>query len=331
MSVSPIIRYRNGPDDRGVSRQSRVAYAATRRLVRPFIASAPITMQSIRVAVLLDRIAGVLREPCNIFRERVQLDGFPLEIVRPEGEHRDMRDGVVLYFHGGAFLCCGLNTHRRVVASIAKRTRMPVVSVDYRQLPRTRIEGSTADCLAAYRWLLDQGARGENVVFAGDSAGGFLTFSTALAAREAGLPLPAGLIGLSPLLNLDCSDRRYFRNAHRDPFTTVRAVAAVCRLASGHRRRVDPMQSPVNRDLSGLPPTLLMAGETEVLLADAELMARRLARADVACTLEIWRGQVHAFPALYPDLPESRAALREVAAFITERIGSDVRRSDRIA
>ena len=169
-------------------------------------------------------------------------------------------------------MCCGLNTHRPVVASIAKRTGLPVLHIAYRQLPSTSISGSVDDCLDAYRWLLEQGALPEKVVFVGDSAGGFLVFATALAAVSAGLEVRAGLVGLSPLLDLDCTTKSVHANARRDVIAPVSALMAIGKLGG-------QTNSPVDGDLAALPPSLLIAAESEVLRVDSEVMAQRLAAA----------------------------------------------------
>ena len=217
---------------------------------------------------------------------------------------------------GGGFAVCGLRTHRGVAASLARRTGLPVVNVEYRQMPTCGIDNSIEDCILAYRWLLRHGAEPGRIVFAGDSAGGFLTFATALRAREIGLPLPAGLVGLSALLDLDHAAKADYVNAGRDAYIPVRGVEAVVRLGAAVDGVVDPKLSPVNGDLAGLPPVLLIAAEDELLRYDTELMAHRLTAAGVPVQVELWRGQVHAFMSFVPTMPESRAALGRVARFV---------------
>ncbi|MCX5042217.1 alpha/beta hydrolase [Aldersonia sp. NBC_00410] len=303
----------------GPSPQSRIVLELCRRVIRPAVRVAPVTSLGLRAAFLIEALAGVRGVPSGIACDRVRLPELRLEVVRPVDRMAHHGDGVVLYFHGGGFVACGTNTHRSVVAGLARRTGMPVINVEYRQLPKTNIAGSVRDCLTAYRWLLDQGADPRKVVFAGDSAGGFLVFATALKAIEEGLPRPAGLVGMSPLLDLDCADKFTHANAKLDAFVAVRGLAAVCRLGGAVDGVIDPLLSPVNGALAKLPPALLLCAEDEVLRCDAELMSKRLRRARVSTELQLWRGQVHAFPALAPNLPESRAALAGVARFIRSR------------
>ncbi len=86
-----------------------------------------------------------------------------------------------------------------------------------------------------------------------------------------------------------------------------------------------PHHSPVNADLAGLPPSLIMCGESEVLRVDAELMTERLEEAGVPCTLSIWEGQVHAFPVLSELSPQSREAVDVIVGFVTEAVAASVR------
>lgn len=303
----------------GVSLQSRIVLELCRRVVRPVVRVAPITAAGVRAAFLIDVLAGLRRIPGGIACDHVQLPDLRLEIVRQVDRMAQHNDGVVLYFHGGGFVTCGTNTHRPVVADLSRRTAMPVVNVGYRQLPKTKIAGSVEDCLTAYRWLLAQGADPTKIVFAGDSAGGFLVFATALKAIEEGLPAPAGLIGISPLLDLDCTEKFAHGNAKLDAFVAMPGLAAVCQLGAAVDGVIDPLLSPVNGALAELPPTLLVSAEDEVLRCDAELMAARLWEAGVRAELQLWRGQVHAFPALAPQLPESRAVLAGITRFVRAR------------
>jgi acetyl esterase/lipase len=208
------------------------------------------------------------------------------------------------------------------VSRIAEACRLPVLSVGYRQLPTVRLAGSVRDCLSVYRNLLAEGFDPARIVLAGDSAGGYLAFATALAAATEGLPGPAGIVALSPWLDFDCATKLAHPNAARDAYAPAQRLPLLAKLL-GVDPDVDPRLSPVNGDLAGLPPVLLIASECEMLRCDAELMAERLAAADVPVTLQIWAGQVHAFPVLGDLLPESTAAIQEVGAFVRGVAGTD--------
>ncbi|MFD3462097.1 alpha/beta hydrolase [Nocardia fluminea] len=298
------------------STSSRVLMGACLGLIGPLLRTVPINRATIPVgAVAVDLLSRLRPEPQGIEREQIQLADFKMEMVRPAGGSRALRHGAVLYMHGGGFAVCGLQTHRAIVAGLARRTGLPVLNVEYRQLPGS-IDASVDDCVLAYRWLLRHGADPARIVFAGDSAGGFLTFATAIRSREIGLPLPAGLVGLSPLLDLDYRAKEGYVNVNRDAYIPLKGLEAVVHLGAEHAGPLDPALSPVNADLAGMPPVLLIAAEDELLRYDCELMAHRLTAAGVPNTLELWRGQVHAFMSILPSMPESRSALGRVAKFV---------------
>jgi acetyl esterase/lipase len=293
----------------GVSVQARLVSAAARLVVRPLLTYWPLTEWALFPLALLDTAAGLLPAPRGVRYEKADLDGCTGEWVRPKNVSGD---GVLLYFHGGAFVTCGIATHRHAVARMAEACGMPALSVAYRQLPAVPLAGSVADCLAAYRHLLAEGYRPDRIVLAGDSAGGCLAFATALGAQAAGLPRPAAIVALSPWLDFDAAAKLAHPNADRDAYAPVRRLPALATLLGA----TEPASSPVNGELAGLPPVLLITAESEMLRCDAELMAERLAAADVQVTLQIWSGQIHAFPVLGDLLPESTAAIHEIAEFV---------------
>ncbi len=306
MSVEAVVDQRTE-----VSLRARLTFTAARLMLRPLLAHWPLNIWGLLPLPLIEAAASLLPTPSQVEYEHVEFAGFTGEWVRPA----DAGDGVVLYFHGGAFVTCGVATHRHAVSRIAQACGLPVLSVAYRQLPIVRLTGSVEDCVSVYRALLESGVDAERIVLAGDSAGGYLAFATALAAAAEGLPTPSGIVALSPWLDFDCAAKLAHPNAERDAYAPASRLPALARLL-GVDPAADPRMSVVNGDLRDLPPVLLIAAESEMLRCDAELMAERLAEADVPVTLQIWTGQVHAFPVLGDLLPESTAAIREIGDFV---------------
>ncbi len=305
----------------GSSLTSRMLLLACRSFVGPFVRHYPVTPLTMPAArMLVDGLSALRPGPTGVEREQVWLNGFRMEILRPAGARKALRDGAVMYMHGGGFFLCGLDTHRPIAAAIARRTGLAVVNVEYRQLPGITIAESVQDCLTAYRWLMRHGVDPARIVFAGDSAGGYLSFVTAMRAIEAGLPSPAGLVGLSPLLDLDCAAKKDYMNVGRDAYIPLCGLEQVVEHGAKVGGLLDPALSPVNGALASLPPALLIVGEDELLRYDCELMAERLTAAGVPNSLELWRGQVHAFMSILPNMPESRSVLGRVARFVRARI-----------
>ena len=309
----------------GTSRRSDVVHVASKVVVRPTLKYFPLRGPATKLMPLLERSANVLPRLTTTTHEPVVGRTWRGELVTPvEGSGSD---GAILYLHGGAFLMCGMATHRRIVERLAERTGLPVLSVDYRQLPTGRLHDAIEDCEDAFRWLIRGGHPASKIVIAGDSAGGHLAFATALRLRDDGTGVPAGIVGMSPWLDFDHMAKLRHFNARRDAYIPTRRLRRVARLVVGDHPELH--HSPVNADLQGLPPSLIICGESEILRCDAELMADRLAEAGVPATLQIWEGQVHAFPVLTDLTPESREALEEVVVFTTRAVAEAGKRVGR--
>lgn len=297
----------------GTSPQALKFERFMRTCVRPVLFYSPLTPTMLRLARVFEWGAAVIMPAApDTEVEPVAFDGFTGEWIRPPGA-----DGrkAVLYLHGGGFFCCGLRTHRRLVARIAERANAVALSVAYRQLPRAPLSVSMADAFEAYRWLLAQGHRPEDIVVAGDSAGGFLAFTTVLTAAEQGLPVPAGIVGLSPLTDLDDDARTAYFHTHNDAYIPAHRLHKLKRLLLAGMEN-DPPPSPARRDLRALPPVFMMVGSEEALRYDAELMVKRLAQDAVPHRLQIWDGQIHVFAAFAGPVPEGHLAIDEIAGFI---------------
>jgi acetyl esterase/lipase len=196
-----------------------------------------------------------------------------------------------------------------------------VLLPDYRLAPENPYPAALQDALAGYRWLLDSGIRPEAIAMGGDSAGGGLTLQTLLTLRDAGEPLPAACVLLSPLsdwLNFDGDS--YATRESADPWLSE----PLCRLVAAYyvadADRDDPLLSPVRADLSELPPMLIQVGDDEVLLDDATRLAYRARRAGGDVTLSVWPHLWHVFQGSAHALPEARQAIEAIGAFLEPRL-----------
>jgi acetyl esterase/lipase len=319
-----LVIERHGP----ASLSSRVVSTVIAALVRPRLAKAAFGPRELRRLAELDAFAGRYgRPPRGTYVRPVSLEGFGAEWVHGPGVPASgPREKVLLYFHGGGWVTCGLNTHRRMVSRFSTATGLPALSVDYRMVPAVSFREEVEDCLTAYRHLLGQGVRPENIVVAGDSAGGYLAFAMPLRARDEDLPMPAAIIALSPMVDMDLTAKRAHANVELDPTAPLAVMEAMVPFLLADADPADPAVSPVYADLRGLPPVLICASSTELLYCDAELMARRLAAAGVPCTLKAWDRQLHVFQMFGPFLPESRAAIAEMGDFARAALGRSAER-----
>ncbi len=305
------IHHRHSPQSVAVSLASRLvvknavrAWAMTPTLHWPF--------------EYVDGLAGLMpRAGSAVNIEPVRLQNCAAEWVRAPGVAEQR---AVLYLHGGAFLTCGLNTHRSLVARLSKAADAPVLSVGYRKLPRHQITDAIEDGISGLRWLHDRGFDGDRVVVAGDSAGGYLAFMTTLLAISRQLMRPAGIAALSPFTDADPGRKLKHPNAHKCSMFTRRAFSRFAQYLSNAQvldgQGSCAVASPVDADLSSLPPVTIHASSDELLLADAELMAKRLEASGIRCDLHLWDGQIHDFPIAADILPEGRRAIKYVGDFV---------------
>lgn len=255
----------------------------------------------------------------GIEHEEVTAGGRPAEWTRAAGSRPD---AAILHLHGGGYVVGSPRTTRPITAGLARRTGLPVLAPDYRLAPEHPYPAAIEDTVAAYSWLADQGIDPRRMIVTGDSAGGGLTMALLLVLRERSLPLPAGAVGISPLLDLTLSSPSIEANIATDPQVT----RAFLEMTVGHYLPpgVDPkspLASPVFADLAGLPPLLLQAGGDEALLDDTVRFGEAAEAAGVDVTVECWEAMMHVWHMLAPRFPEAEAALTAIAAWVRARPG----------
>ncbi|MDX3410276.1 alpha/beta hydrolase [Streptomyces sp. ME02-6977A] len=257
--------------------------------------------------------------PDGVVSRRTVLGGRPALELDPDTASGP---GRLLYLHGGGYLAGSPDTHAGLAGELARRAGLRAVSVDYRLAPEHPFPAAVDDGLAAYRELLSTGTDPQDLVLAGDSAGGGLGIATLLAAREAGLPQPAAVALFSPWVDLTLTGGSIRSKEGADPIFTEADVRAYADLYVGTGDRAAPLASPVFADLAGLPPLLVQAGANEVLLDDAVRLAGRAGADDVEVTLEVGPGLPHVYQLHYGRLEEADAALDRAARFLTAHLGA---------
>lgn len=221
----------------------------------------------------------------------------------------------LLYLHGGGYYFCSPKSHRSLVFALAVHTGARTFSLDYRLAPEHPFPAALDDALAAYRKLLEDGTPPESIVVAGDSAGGGLALALLVALRDAGDPLPAAGLLFSPWTDLAATGDTLTSNDGLDPMFRGAAIGRAAKLYLGTTSATHPYASPLYADLTSLPPLLIQAGSTEVLLDDARRVAERARAAQVEVDFEIWPNVPHVWQLFVPFIPEGRAALERAAAF----------------
>ncbi|MEE4294261.1 MAG: alpha/beta hydrolase [Xanthomonadales bacterium] len=259
----------------------------------------------------------------------VECDGVRCEWVLAPGADPSRR---VLYLHGGAFFAGSPLSHRTITARFSAVARAALLSVDYRLLPEHRRRDGIDDCRSAYRWLLVNGPDGplplSRFFIGGDSAGGNLALMLSAWARDGGLRSADAVVTFSP--TTDSTFRAPSMQSNAESDAMVRSLMAplkrvprpMLRWMSALTNRVRPAApevSPVYGDLSGLPPTLIQASDSEMLYDDARRYVNKARCAGSPAYLQTWSGLLHAWPLFYPQVDEARHSWERVAAFL-ERV-----------
>jgi acetyl esterase/lipase len=224
-------------------------------------------------------------------------------------------DHVILWCHGGGFAMGSSRSHKGLASQVASVAKIAAIVPDYRLAPEHRHPAALEDCVTAYRAAMGEGIKTSRIILAGDSAGGGLAVATALKLRELGVALPAGMILLSPWVDLANRGWSHGAKAQRDPFVTSKSLAVRAKQYLGEGAL--PL---LDADMRGLPPTFIQTGEAEILMSDSTALAERLGAAGVPLTLEIWPEMFHVFQARYKMLSQARQAISRLGQWAAAHV-----------
>ena len=260
----------------------------------------------------IDRAARLQPNPRGVRCRKGLVGGVPGEWIEPKTGGTSQ---VLVYLHGGGYIGGSPATHRLMVGSLVRRSGFKAFVPDYRLAPEHQPPAQLEDARAVFERIVEvHGVN--NVVLAGDSAGGGLAVSLCCSLRDDHEPMPTRLALLSPWVDLVAPyPHEISERGATDIVMGADQIAATAELLRpGHR--ADPDISPIYADLRGLPPTLIQVGGAELIGFQGEHLAERLAEAGVHVSLERWANMQHVFQTIY-ILPERRTALDHIAAFLT--------------
>lgn len=226
------------------------------------------------------------------------------------------RRHAILYCHGGGYTSGNLGYARVLASKLAHVTGYDVLSFEYRLAPEHPYPAAVEDALQAWDHLMLLGYGAQDIILAGDSAGGNLALVLCLRLRGAGRRLPGGLVLFSPWTDMTMSGASYGERAAIDPMLTANYIDAVRRAYAPGEDYSHPELSPLFGDLSGFPRTLVQVGDHEILFSDAQRLAEALRRQNVPARLEVSEGMWHVFQ-MFPS-KKAAAALQSVARFLLE-------------
>jgi epsilon-lactone hydrolase len=227
---------------------------------------------------------------------------------------------VLLFFHGGGYCSGSIVSHRGMVTEVGRSARVRTLAVAYRLAPEHPFPAALEDARAAYRFLLDHGIAAPRIVVGGDSAGGGLTLALMTSLRDAGERLPGCAWLVSPWVDLQMTGASLAEKANVDPLISKPYLEELASAYLAGADPANPLVSPLNADLAGLPPLLVQVGSAETLLDDAVRITRRAGAADVRINLEIWPHMIHAWHLWAAQLEEGRGAIASAGAFIRARL-----------
>jgi acetyl esterase/lipase len=252
------------------------------------------------------------RNEVDLEYETVDAAGVPSEWVRPA--HRD-ETRVILYLHGGGYCFGSIATHEESVARLCVAARARGLVIDYRLAPEHPFPAQLDDARTAYSWLLRQGVDPSRLVIAGESAGGALTLSLLVALRDAGKPLPASAVCVSPWVDLELTGESMRENARFD-YVPGRLLAQYARWFVPNGDLRNPLAAPLYADLRGLPPLLVLAGGSEALLDDARRIAHRAKNHGTPVTFEVEPDMIHAWHLFARGFTRCQQTIDRIAAYV---------------
>ncbi|MDO9712322.1 alpha/beta hydrolase [Paracraurococcus lichenis] len=265
----------------------------------------------------LDALGGSYPLPRDVRVEPATAHGVPAEWTEAPGADASR---VLLYLHGGGYVAGSLASHRPMVAEAGRQAGLRTLALDYRLAPEHPFPAAVEDAVAGYRHLLESGFAPGRIAIGGDSAGGGLTAAALLAIRDRGLPMPGCGWLVSPWVDLESASASMETKSAEDPMVQKVYLLEIAAMYRGGAAARDPLVSPLQADLRGLPPLLVQVGSAETLLDEGVAFAGKAGAAGVAVTLEVWPDMIHVWHLFHPQLAAGRWALGKAGAFLREQL-----------
>ena len=240
-------------------------------------------------------------------------NGVKLEEILTPGAREDK---IIYYIHGGGFVTGEPAWGYFYAVEVARRARRKIIAVDYRLAPEHPFPAGVEDCVAGYEWLIESGARPEDTVFLGESAGANLVLALTVACKQRGLPMPAAQACVSPVVDLTFPFPSFVDRNERENIISKNQADDTRANYLSNGGAEDALASPYRADVAGFPPTYHVVGTEEMLFDDSIRMHEKLLKAGVDARLKVWEGMFHTFVMI--DLPESWQCIADIAEFFDE-------------
>lgn len=260
--------------------------------------------------------ARYAKMPPGVKEKPVNIEGVKAEWLIPSGANPEK---VIFYVHGGGYVSGSCSDHRGFVSKFAAFTGITNLIFEYRLAPEHKYPAAVEDSAKVYQWLLASGLKPENILIAGESAGGGLTLATLLYLKDKNIPLPKAGVAISPWTDLTCSGETYKTKNKVSP-APLNSWNVFARHYAGETPLTNPYISPLFGDMKGLPPLLINAGMDDELFDDGRAFAEKARAAGVDVTFTAGEKMVHCYPLLAPMFSEATAAMNEIVGFVKKHL-----------
>ncbi len=264
----------------------------------------------------LDRLGRITPLSAGIKKKSFFINHIECELLTP----RKPKDGLLFYIHGGGYCVGSVDSHRSLVAYLAKKLNRQAIVFSYRKAPVHPFPAAINDALEVYQWVLRQGYNPNEVVFAGDSAGGGMTLSLLKRNRDLGLPQPAAACCISPWVDKTLSGTSMESNEANERILSRGKLNLFADSYCADIARDNPKISPLFGDLRGLPPTLFQVGGSEILLQDSVRAVEKIRADGGVAELEVWDDMQHVWHYMYPLLKDARLAIGNMCDFFERKL-----------
>jgi len=305
----------NATQSKSLSLVARVMRIGLRLVAKPALRANPSVDAARWQLTLVDRL--VPRPSRGTETIAIDAGGVPADRVTTAASRHDRH---IIYLHGGGYVAGWAGLCRDLTWRLATLCRVCVLSIDYRLAPEHPFPAALDDAIAAYRWLLAQGADPKRIALMGDSAGGGLVFATMLRLRDEDVELPAAAVVVSPWTDLALTGQSLHLNALIDPLIPVELAPRLVDLCLAGANPRNPYASPLYGDPTGLPPTLILVGSDEVLPDDAVRIADKMRATGCHVEIEVWPHMWHVWYMCMRVMPEAKAAIARIAKFMDDKL-----------
>lgn len=248
--------------------------------------------------------------------EYIQLQSCKAELIKPI---ENPSKWLIIQLHGGGYVGGLKNSYRNLSTLYSEAGNgAAVLSVDYRLAPENVFPAALEDALSAYEWAIGRGYTEENIILAGDSAGGGLGLGLCHYLKAEGIELPKAVIVMSPWTDLTGSGASYKDNVEIDPVFGSRPEVVIGSSYVGDDRADNPYISPMFGDFTDFPKLLIQVGTDEMLLSDSQTVRDKAVAAGVDVRYSEYKGMFHVFQMAGKLIPESKRAWEEIKSFIDE-------------